>query len=138
MPENGTIVGHGQAGTAIVGGHQADGVRAIFSRQTDSGRRVADVAGEKQIHRRAEEIFVLQKERTLLRKIDGVALVDGDLRIFGLDLAEVRIRGHVDDEVIMDDELRVHAGLALHRRRSENRDWWESRVSSARKPRIKP
>ena len=75
------------------------------------------------IHRGAKEIFVLQKERALLRKIDGVALVDGDLRIFRLDLAEIGIGGGIDSEVVVDDELGVHAGLALGRRHSENRDW---------------
>ena len=108
-----TVVGHGQAGAAIVGGHQTQRVRAIFAREADSGRGIADAAREKQIQRRTEKIFVLQKEWAFFGKVNGIALVDRDLRILGLDLAEVRIRRHVDDEVIVNDELRVHAGLAL-------------------------
>jgi hypothetical protein len=107
------VVGYGQAGAAIVGRHQAHGVRAVFPCEADSGRGIADAAREKQVQGCAEKIFILQKERAFFRKIDGIALVHCDLRVLGLDLAEVRIGGHVDDELIVDDELRVHAGLAL-------------------------
>src|SRR5215469_11629511 len=40
------VVGHGEAGAAIVRGHDADRVRAVFSGETDSSRGIANVAGE--------------------------------------------------------------------------------------------
>ena len=49
----------------------------------------------------------------LLREVNRVALVHRDLRVFRFDLAEVRIRRRVDDEVIVNHELRVHPGLAF-------------------------
>src|SRR5215469_7902152 len=106
-------VGNGKTGTAIVGRDQADRIRAVFSGKANSGGGVADVAREEQVHRRAEKIFVLEEKLALLGKVDGVALVDRDQGIFRLHLAEVRVRRQVDDEMIVDDELGVHAGLAL-------------------------
>src|SRR5258708_31347408 len=53
------VVGHCQAGTAVVRGHQAHGVGAVFSGEADAGRGIADVTREKQIHWRTKEIFVL-------------------------------------------------------------------------------
>ncbi len=117
MPAIRAIVGHGQAGAAIIGRHQADRVGAIFSGQADSRRGIADAARERtrSIGVRKKSSFS-RKNGRFSGKVHGIALVDRDLRVLGLDLAEVGIRGQVDDEVIVDDELRVHADLALGRR----------------------
>src|SRR6202034_955624 len=69
---------------------------------------------KKEGHRGAKKGFVLEKERALLGEVDGIALVDGDLRILRLNLAEIRIYRGVDGEMVVDDELGVHPRLALH------------------------
>ncbi len=74
------------------------------------------IASEKQVKRRAKVILVLQEERAFLWEINLKSLVDRDLRIFGLHLAEIRIRRHIQNEMIAQDELRVHAELALRNR----------------------
>src|SRR4029077_1520485 len=79
----------------------------------ESRRGVANVSSEEQVHGRAEEVFVLQKERPLLGEINGISLVYGDLRVFRFDLAEVGMRGGIDGEMVADHEFRIHAGCAL-------------------------
>ena len=124
------------APAAIIRRHQADGIRPIFSGQADSGRRIADVAREKQIQRRAEEIFILQKKWTLLREINRVALVHRDLRVFRFDLAEVRIRRQRRRRSDRGSRTSRPFRAGLVPPHPENTGLPGSRVSSARKPRM--
>src|SRR5690349_13717984 len=127
----GAVVGRREAGAAIVRGHHAQRVWPISSRETDSGGGIADVTREKQIHRRAEIIFVLEEEGALLGKVHGVSLIHGDQRVLGLNLAEIRIRGHVEREAITEDELAVHARLTLQHGFLKIRIRWIARVERA-------
>ena len=54
---------------------------------------------------------VLQEERTLLRELHFEALVHGDLRIVGFDLAEIRIRGRVQHELVFQDRFCIQPDL---------------------------
>src|SRR5262252_2240578 len=127
----GAVVGRREAGAAIVRGHHAQGVRAISSGETNSSRGIADVAREKQIHRRAEIIFVLEEEWALFGKVHSVSLIHGDQRVLGLNLAEVRIGGHVEREAITEDEFAVHARLTLQHGFLKIRICWITRVERA-------
>src|SRR5215470_1912943 len=72
------------------------------------------IARKDKVDRAGEVIAVLQKEWTLFRKEHREALIDGDLRLVGFNLAEVRIDGRIEHETVVQDELGVQADLGLH------------------------
>src|SRR5581483_9542644 len=65
-----------------------------------------------QVNRSSEVVRILDKERPLLREKDFEPLVDRDLRIVRLDLAEVRIAGNIHHQAFAKNEFRVEAELA--------------------------
>src|SRR5205085_11151879 len=60
-----------------------------------------------------EVIAVLQKKRPLLWKENLKALVDGDLRLIRLDLAEVWIHRGIQHEAIVQNEFRIQPDFRL-------------------------
>src|SRR6266446_1255440 len=110
-----------QARLAVVDDQGAEGPFAEFSRHTRAELRVGDLTREKEIDRRREKSGVLDKERPLLRKKNGEALIDGDLRVVGFYLAEIGIQSDVERERIFKNEFGVEPGamfeLVLKRRR---------------------
>src|SRR6476660_4443576 len=74
---------------------------------------MTDVAGEHQIDRTGEVVAVLQKKWTLFGEENCEALIDGDLRLVGLDLAEVRIDCGVEHEAVVQDELGIKPCFGL-------------------------
>src|SRR5438105_11640787 len=74
---------------------------------------MSDPARKHQIDWRGEVVAVLKEERALLGKEDLEALVDGDLRLVGLNLAEVGINGRVEHEAVAQDELGVQTDIGL-------------------------
>src|SRR6266567_8203954 len=86
------------AGVAVIDDQGAERPFSEFSRYARAKLRVGDLAREKQIDRRGEKSGVLDEERALLREKDSEALVDGDLRVVGLDLAEIGIQCDVEGE----------------------------------------
>src|SRR5438105_363536 len=83
---------------AIIDGQSADGPASEASGEARACSRIGDAAREKQIHRRAEESGVLEKEGPLLRKEHFESLIDGDLRLVRFDFAEVGIEGEVGSQ----------------------------------------
>ena len=74
-----------------------------------------DPTGEKQVDGGIEVIRVLEKERTLFREEDLKALVDGHLWLVGFDLAEIGFNGCVQNQAVLDDELRIESAVKLCR-----------------------
>ena len=78
-----------------------------------SQTRLVDTPREEQIERRGEVIGVLEKERPQFGKKDLEALVDRDLRLVGLDLAEIGIDSQVQRDPVLEDELGVGSHVEL-------------------------
>src|SRR2546421_12610585 len=55
-------------------------------------------------------VGILQKERALLRKVDLETLIDSDLRVVRLDLAEIGMQRRIDDERVAQHEFRIESG----------------------------
>ena len=91
---------------------RAHSPRAVFASQTNAPFGVCDPSREKQLNRCLEVIRVFEKERTLLRKLNLEALIDRDLGIVRLDLAEVRIRGYIENELVFQYRFRIQAELS--------------------------
>src|SRR5437868_1237173 len=72
---------------------------------------MCNTTGEHQVDWGCEVIAVLQEEGTFLGKEHFEALIDRDLRLVGLDLAEVRINGSIQHEAVVQDELGVEADI---------------------------
>src|SRR5436309_11229983 len=68
-----------------------------------------------------EIVRVLQKERALLRKVDLEPLIDGDLRLVRLDLAEIGMHRRIDDERVAQYEFRIEPGAVRDFRFLESR-----------------
>ena len=68
---------------------------------------------KKSVNGEREEVGVLEEERPLLGKEDLEALVDGDLRLVRLDLAEVGVQREVEGHGVARHQLHVEAGAAL-------------------------
>src|SRR5579863_482362 len=103
----------GFARFTVVDGEEAEIGSGDFSCQANTVFGMDDVARVDKQDRRAEEIRVLKKEGPELRKVDGVALVDGELGLIRFDIAEIGIDGSVEDDAVFDDELGFAAGSAL-------------------------
>src|ERR1700680_3904099 len=74
---------------------------------------MADATGEDEIERRREVVAVLQEERTLFGEEHLEPLVNGDLRLVGFHLAEVRIERRIDHEAVVQNEFRVETTVWL-------------------------
>src|SRR5512142_1015576 len=66
---------------------------------------------EHQVNWRCEVIAVFQEKGTFLGEEHFEALIYRDLRLVGLDLAEVRINGSIQHEAVVQDELGVEADI---------------------------
>src|SRR5579862_7990635 len=108
-----TKIRHREARRSIIRRHHTQRIRPCLPGQSNPCRRIFYVSREEQVDRRAEIIFVLQKEWTLLRKINFKPLIHRDLRILRLHLAEIRIRGQVQNKTILNHKLRVSPKLPL-------------------------
>src|SRR5690348_9803851 len=97
----------GFAWSSIVTGENPHGPGATFPGQTQAEFRVADAAREHHVDWAGEVVAVLEEERTLFWEKHFEALVDGDLRLVGFDLAEIRIDGGVEHEAVVQDELGI-------------------------------
>ncbi len=73
-----------------------------------------DVARINQKNRRGEVVGVLKKEGTKLGVIDRIALIDGELRLIGLDVAEVGVDGRIKDDAVFENRLELAACRALN------------------------
>ncbi len=62
-----------------------------LSGQPKAELRVDDVSRVDEVDWRAEVVGILEKERSELGEIDGVALVDGELRLIRFHVTEVGI-----------------------------------------------
>src|SRR6202008_782255 len=75
----------------VITGQNPDSPWAGFSRESEAILGMAYAPRKDEIDRCREEVAVLEEERPLLGKEHLEALVDGDLGLVGLDLAEIRI-----------------------------------------------
>lgn len=98
---------------AIVGNKKSDIRVADFSRCPDAKFRMHDVARVNEGDGRDEVVGVLQEERPQLGKINREALIDGELRLFGFDIAEVGVESAVEDNAVFQDQLDLAAGGAF-------------------------
>ena len=105
------------AGRAIVDHQRARRPLAVLAGHPRAELRVPHPPRKEQRQRRGEEVGVLEEERPLLREEDLEALVDGHLRLVGLDLAEVGVDGEVQGDRVARHQLHVDAGAALVRAR---------------------
>ena len=109
------IRGHAVARRAVVRGEKPQRIRAGFSGQADAELRIANVPGKHQVNRSLEVVGVFDEEGPLLREIHLEALVDGDLRLVRFHLAEIRVGGDVEHQVVMQDELGVQSAAKVRR-----------------------
>src|SRR5205814_9801955 len=86
---------------------------ADFSGAAHAPARRGDRARVCDLHRRIEKIEAFEKKRPLLRKENGEALIDGDLRNVGLDLRKIGIEREIDRAVRRRVPLHIDAGLRL-------------------------
>ena len=96
---------HALARRAVIGQEGADGPWSYLAGQLDAVQRIDDAPRKHQIERRLKIAGVLLEERAFFRKENLEALVDRDLGIVRLNLAEVRIDGGVEHQAIFDDDL---------------------------------
>src|SRR6266567_1780375 len=78
-----------------------------------------------------EVVAVFQKERTLLGKENFEALVDGDLRLVGFDLADIGTEGGIEDEAVVQDELGIESNLGLQGAAIKKWVGWVERINVA-------
>ena len=97
------------AGLPVVDGDRAQGPAPGLPAQPQAGAGVHNATREEQVHRRLEIARVLDEERSLLGEEHLEALVDGHLRIIGLDLAEVRVDSCVEGQGVAHHQLGVHS-----------------------------
>src|SRR5262249_545144 len=102
------------ARSTVVAAQHAHGPRTCLPGKPQSKLGMGYIARKDKVDRAGEVIAVLQKEWTLFRKEHREALIDGDLRLVGFNLAEVRIDGRIEHETVVQDELGVQADLGLH------------------------
>ena len=80
-----------------------------FPGHTAAEPGIRNTPREEQVLRSLEEPGVLDREWTLLGKEHLVTLVDGDLRLVGLDLTEIRVDGEVDGHRVLENSLGIKA-----------------------------
>src|SRR5262249_34950530 len=81
--------------------------------QSEAILGMTDAPRKDEIDRCREEVAVLEEERPLLGKEHLEALVDGDLRLVRLDLAEIGIDRRIQHKTPMQDELAVESDFRL-------------------------
>src|SRR5262249_16118465 len=96
------------SGLAVVNGQRANRPGTHFAGHARAELRVHDLPREKKIHRRHKKARVLDKEWPLFWKEDREALIDRDLWVVGLHLAEIWVEGHVKRKRIIGDKLGVN------------------------------
>ena len=111
--------GDGLAGLAIVGDKESEIGVIDLSRHADAVLGMHDVARVDEIDGRDKVVGVLEKEGPQLGKVDGEALIDGELRLLGFDVAEVGVDGGVDHDAVFEDELGFAAAGAFKVARTE-------------------
>src|ERR1700676_1972886 len=74
---------------------------------------MAEATGEDEFDWRSEVVAVLQEERTLFGEEHLEPLIDGDLRLVGFHLAEVRIERRIEHEAGGQEEFRVETNVGL-------------------------
>src|SRR5207247_2815324 len=85
----------------------AEGPAAGLSREPHAAARVHDLSRVEQVDGCLEVARVLDEEGALLGEEHLEALIDGDLGIVGLHLAEIGIDGPVEGERVSSDYLGV-------------------------------
>src|SRR6185437_10648385 len=78
-------------------------------------RRIFDITRKEKINRSAKQVCILLEKRSLLREKYREALVHRNLRVVGLHLAEVRVRGYVQNEIVVQKKFAVEADLPSQR-----------------------
>ena len=104
---------NGAARLAIVYGEEADVGAAGFACDAEAPVGTDDVAGVEQGERRGEVAGVLEEEGAQFGEVDRIALVDGELRLIALDVAEVGIECGVEDDGVTPDGLGLAAESCL-------------------------
>ena len=105
----------GLAGLPVVDCQQADVGVAQLAGQARPELRMHDVAGVEQGNwrERGEVVRILQKERAKLGKVHRISLIDGELRLVRLYVAEVRIDSYVEDDAVFENCLSLAACRAF-------------------------
>ncbi len=109
----------GLAGLAVVDGKQPDIGVVHLSRHADAVFGMHDVARVDQIDGRDEVVGILKKEGPQFGKVNGEALIDGELRLIGFDIAEVGVDGRVENDAVFQDQLGFAAVGAFKMTRTE-------------------
>ena len=105
--EGGTFSGEGItiwnsiAGPTVVGCQDSQRVRSHFPGQPRTELRIADAAGKEQVNGSLEIVRVFQKEWSPFGEEYFETLIDRDLGLVGLYLAEVGIGGDVQHQVVV-------------------------------------
>ncbi len=68
---------------------------------------------------RDEEVRILKKKRPQFGKIYRITLIDGELRLIGLHVAEVRIDSSVKDDAVLENGFKLTARRVLEMPRTE-------------------
>jgi len=113
MQVQGIAGGVGFAGLAVVDGEEAEIGSADFAGHADAVLGVHNIARVDQQDGRGEVIGVFEEERTEFGEIDRVALIDGELRLVGFDVAEVGVDGSVKDDAVFENVFGFAAAGAL-------------------------
>ena len=103
----------------VIDGQQPKVRVAYLAGHASAELRVRDAARINQIDWRNEVVRILQEEWPELRKVDRISLIDGELRLIGFDIAEVRIDGRIKDDAVFDDGLGLAARSAFNVPRTE-------------------
>src|SRR5690606_1278682 len=91
-----------------------DAESADFAAYLAAGDRIHDASRVDELARCCEQLDALEEERPLLREEQSEALVDGDLRRVGLDLAEVRVDRRIERQVAeAEPEVRTELGVRI-------------------------
>ena len=100
-------------GRLVVHEHRSDAPVPQPSGKPGARFGIDDAAREHELGFRAEVVGVLYEKRPQLRKPHLEALVDGDLRLVGLNLAEVRVERDVQHHAVLKDEFRVQPDIVF-------------------------
>ena len=98
---------------SVIGCEQSNIRVADFAGHSNSVLRVHDGTCVDENDGRIEVAGILKEKWPQLRKVDGEALVDGELRLIGLDVAEIGVDGCVDHDAVFKDEFGFASCRAL-------------------------
>ena len=109
-----------QAGRAIVGNEEAEVPGTLLSGEAGSERGIGDSTSEEHLGEAvdtdigiAKVICVFEEKGTFFGEEHLEALVDGVLRLIGLDLSEVGFDSGIEHKAVMEDKLGIETCLAL-------------------------